>query len=130
MPYLLSMTTTNTARTIEEAEAIIAEQGATSWVGLDDEDQLGCTREEHESWLRTAPEKDIIAWAKGVAVDEDEEPGPSQFFTPYAGAKRNDAIYRGEMQLMREAQSTPHAPTIDADMVNEAEHSIMRMPKR
>lgn len=58
-------------RTIEQAEQIIRNNGASSWAELDDEDKLGCSREEHEAWLTTAPEADLIGWAKSVACDEE-----------------------------------------------------------
>lgn len=111
-------------RTVAEAETIIEANGAASWVGLDDEDLLGCTRVEHEEWLVSAQEKDLVAWAKGVAADdpEDEPDGPSCFFTPYPGAKRNDAIYRGEEQMRRESTTTVEYP----EGLLEVEHCIGR----
>jgi hypothetical protein len=61
------------ARTIEQAETIITANGAASWVGLDSEDRLGCTRREHEEWLMTAPEAELVSWAKSVSGDEPED---------------------------------------------------------
>ena len=58
-------------RTIEQAEQIIRANGAESWIGLTDKDELGCTREEHE-WLQTVDESELVGRAKSAATDEDE----------------------------------------------------------
>ena len=58
------------AALIDNAEAIIAEEGATSWVGLRDPALLGCPVEEHEEWLATASADEIRSWARSVKGDE------------------------------------------------------------
>lgn len=57
-------------RTLEEANAILREEGALSWIGLEDEQQLGCTVAEQHEWLTTDSEAEIRSWARSVAGDE------------------------------------------------------------
>lgn len=61
-------------RTLEQAEEIIASEGAASWVGLTDVERLGCDVAAHHEWLMTAPESEIRSWAQSVAGDEPEAP--------------------------------------------------------
>lgn len=59
-----------TRRTLDEAEKILRQAGALSWIGLRDPELLGCDPEEHEEWLTTASEHELRTWALDVARDE------------------------------------------------------------
>ena len=60
-------------RTLDEAYAILAEEGAHSWVGLTDEQKLGCSVAAQEEWLRIEDENELRLWAISVALDELDE---------------------------------------------------------
>lgn len=62
----------NRAARIKRAEEIITEAGAALWASQRDPELLGCSAEEHEEWLATAPENEIRSWAKDVARDEEK----------------------------------------------------------
>jgi len=55
---------------VANAEAIIAVEGAMSWVGLRDPELLGCSAAQHEEWLATASADEIRDWARSVAQEE------------------------------------------------------------
>jgi hypothetical protein len=52
-------------RTLESAREIVesAAPGQSAFAFCGDADRLGCSVEEHEAWLRTAPTEEIRAWA-------------------------------------------------------------------
>jgi hypothetical protein len=59
-------------RTLEQAHAILREEGAVSWIGETDPEKLGCYPDEQEKYLTTAPDAELRGWARSVAGDEHQ----------------------------------------------------------